>query len=266
MVDEGENEHENDGQLHSSEHAQEGGNIIEKENDRRFSTDEVGSSFVRNTDVIADALMQLVRSANDNNSCTSSHAQSIKRRKRLKSFVTGEQDTAAITGSASIECTDTTFKRPRKEESKVLRSLPTPKLHFSSSVPIVGINKTSDNWETDGALSFSASEFKLPKQASNESKIPGELGSISNAFYQDFRPIGAPPRLATVIVPQDPLPLSPRSSLQMPPNAGLTMSSAVITEQQNGCLIMHSYTILPNQNTNPRAQLLLMNGIQPFHR
>eukprot|EP00537_Pseudo-nitzschia_pungens_P006991 CAMPEP_0172355792 /NCGR_PEP_ID=MMETSP1060-20121228/190_1 /TAXON_ID=37318 /ORGANISM="Pseudo-nitzschia pungens, Strain cf. cingulata" /LENGTH=292 /DNA_ID=CAMNT_0013075639 /DNA_START=139 /DNA_END=1014 /DNA_ORIENTATION=- len=219
--------------------------------------------FFRDTTTsIADALLEL-GSAED---CTGT-SSSIPTAKRARSFVSDGSATASILYAArtesetDIKSTDKRTKRPRTEETKTCYPLPIVKPRLPCSPQLVP--SMYGNNEGKFALSFSVTEFQLRNQNFDKTTVPGEMGCISTSF-QDFRPMRAPPRFPTAVIPPyiPPPPLPQIHPTEIIPKLSPRLSSSLITEH-NDCVIMHSYTILPKQIPHPTPRTLLLNDFLP---
>mmetsp|Transcript_25200 Transcript_25200/g.53729 ORF Transcript_25200/g.53729 Transcript_25200/m.53729 type:complete len:279 (-) Transcript_25200:307-1143(-) len=217
--------------------------------------------FLRHaTASIADALLQLGGSE-DSCDTPSSWPHLNNNRKRALSYAAD-----SATSSTEIDFNFTTSKRPRRMRSEDFYSasakscIPTPNRTCLPHLTATMKTKISGGNEENVITSFSTSEFQVQQhQHFEENKIPGDIGSISHLFHQDFRPLAAAPRMPRTIVTESPLLMNPtllKSPKQLAPPA--TMSSAVITKH-NDCFIMHSYTIVPRNMPHHMGHVQIMN-------
>lgn len=233
----------NNDNLRSSLEDNQGGSSI-KGNDNRVSKEKLYYSFLRDaTASIAGTLLQL-GSHEDGE-----EGRYPKNRKRTVSLVS-DADTAS---TSTITITDPnsiiTAKRPRKSSIHALCSRPSLKCYLPvPPTPMMRKEFSNDDHEEE-VNSFSGRKLQIRRQNFNETKIPGDIGCISQSLHQYLKPLTAAPRLPKDIVAESPPQMPPACLLQMRPTPPATMSSAVITEHNN-CFIMHSYTILPRNHKN----------------
>ena len=194
---------------------------------------------------IADALLQL--GCSEDGSDNSSRDHSNKKRTRTVSLA-AESDVSSIgyqsTDTESDVLSSDTSKRRRKTPNEEPSSVPAKLcLPIPSKSPlslhdvrITTKSKLSGGDEGDRALSFSTNEFPIQYRNFDATKIPGDIGRISQFFHEDFRPLRAAPRLPHSVVPEAPPPMMYHQCA--PPALPADIYS------NNDCLFVHSYTML----------------------
>ncbi|VEU43103.1 unnamed protein product [Pseudo-nitzschia multistriata] len=231
----------------------------------KYTKAESSISRLRNTTAsVADALLKLGGSQDDVEPTLSNP---LKRKRSLfvlgeRKFTTYVKDAASTVSETDTESTDHFSKRFRNDGCEQRRAPSDFKLNLPLSLSIPRTNGTGN--EVDDALTFSTSEFQLPLQDFNERKCPGELGPISSTL-QDFRPLRARPHMPTFIVPEHPPPPQQNYySPQLLPSDSPMMTSVVAADE--GCFVLHSYTIVPRQNLHPTPLPLMTNAPYPCYR
>ena len=234
---------------------------------------------------IADALLKLgsVRSDSDNSSNASSSSSSGRKR---------NSPSLSSSSSSSFSTIDTIIPTNNKRSRSIFRPIPRPSLGYYSLVgglpssshhnpkKVVSDDEDEERYFNNTRTTTTTTTTKFStNNRSNNRMIPGEIGPIHSSFQSSGfpNPLGAPlgaPPLLPMAIPVDkqelchpsPFRFSAPSSIlfshqQGAPPATPSMSSADTT-QHNGCFVMHSYTLLPRNNSNNNFNRISLQNLQ----